>query len=72
MGKKFYEVELNFDTFVHRDFFCNNLFYIPSRNDHLKCGIIDYQGAFLGDSVLDIVSLFEDSRRIINNYKLPI
>lgn len=66
--KKFYEVELNFDTFVHRDFFCNNLFYIPSRNDHLKCGIIDYQGAFLGDSVLDIVSLFEDSRRIINNY----
>ena len=65
--KKFHEIKLNSDTFMHRDFFCNNLFYLPSRNKHLKCGIIDYQGAFLGDSALDIVSLFEDSRRIINN-----
>ena len=66
--KKFYEIKLNSDSFVHRDYFCNNLFHLPFRNDHLKCGIIDYQGALLGDSVLDIVSLFEDSRRIINNY----
>ena len=28
---------------VHRDFFCNNLIYLPSRKNHLKCGIIDYQ-----------------------------
>ena len=65
--RKYYEIELDSNNFVHRDFFCNNLFYLPSRNKHLKCGIIDYQGAFLGDSAIDIVSLFEDSRRIINN-----
>jgi len=66
--RKYYEIELDSNNFVHRDFFCNNLFYLPSRNKHLKCGIIDYQGAFLGDSAIDIVSLFEDSRRIINNF----
>ena len=37
--KKFHEIKLNSDTFMHRDFFCNNLFYLPSRNKHLKCGI---------------------------------
>ena len=54
---------------MHRDFFCNNLLYLPSRNQHLKCGIIDYQDAIFGDSALDIVSLLEDSRRIIQNYQ---
>jgi len=59
---------INFDTkdLVHRDFFCNNLLYLPSRKKHLRCGIIDYQDAFLGDQTLDIISLFEDSRRIID------
>ena len=67
--KKFNEILFNTDILIHRDFFCNNLFYLSSRNQHLKCGIIDYQDAIFGDSALDIVSLLEDSRRIIKNYE---
>lgn len=61
------KIELNYDSFVHTDFFCNNLFYLPSRYNQLQCGIIDYQDALWGDESLDIVSLFEDSRRYIDN-----
>ena len=32
------------------------------RKDHLKCGVIDFQSAFLGESCLDLFSLLEDSR----------
>ena len=67
LWKKLYS-QMNFvnKDIVHRDFFCNNLIYLPSRKNHLKCGIIDYQDAFMGDQILDVVSLFEDSRRIID------
>ena len=37
------------------------------KKKHFKCGIIDFQDAFLGDQALDLVSLFEDSRKIIKN-----
>ena len=65
--KKFQESNFSFDSFVHRDFFCNNLFYLSSRNKYLKCGIIDYQDAMWGDEALELVSLLEDSRRFINH-----
>ena len=65
--KKFKESNFSFDSFVHKDFFCNNLFYLSSRNKYLKCGIIDYQDAMWGDEALDLVSLLEDSRRFINH-----
>ena len=65
--KTYKAINLNSNSFVHKDFFCNNLIYMPSRKYHLQCGIIDYQDAFWGDKAFDLVSLFEDSRRIINN-----
>ena len=54
--------DFNFSSFVHKDFNINNLILIPSNKNHLKCGIIDYQGAFWGESCWDLFSLLEDSR----------
>ena len=61
--KKYFDL-LNFDfiSFVHKDFNINNLIYLPSRKDHLKCGIIDFQSAFWGECCWDLFSLLEDSR----------
>ena len=66
--QKYDEIKLELDTFSHKDFFCNNLFFLPDRKKHLKCGIIDYQDAIISDNALDLVSLFEDSRRLIKNF----
>ena len=61
---KAYFNSLNFDfsNFVHKDFNINNLIYLPSRKDHLRCGLIDFQSAFWGESCWDLFSLLEDSR----------
>ena len=67
LWKKLYnEVDLNLKSFVHKDYFCNNLFYLSSRVGHLQCGIIDFQDAYWGDDALDLVSLLQDSRMIVN------
>jgi hypothetical protein len=58
----FDSINFNFINFVHKDFNINNLIYLPSRKDHLRCGILDFQGAFLGESCWDLFSLLEDSR----------
>ena len=61
--EKFYlSFEFYFDSFVHKDFNINNLILIPDNKNHLKCGIIDFQSAFWGDSSWDLFSLLEDSR----------
>ena len=36
--------------------------YLTSRKDHLKCGVLDFQSAFWGESCWDLFSLLEDSR----------
>ena len=38
------------------------MIYLPSRKDHLKCGLLDFQGAFWGECCWDLFSLLEDSR----------
>ena len=58
----FDSIKFNFINFVHKDFNINNLIYLPSRKDHLKCGLLDFQGAFWGESCWDLFSLLEDSR----------
>ena len=47
---------------MHKDFNMNNLIFLPSRKGHLKCGVIDYQNSFWGESTWDLFSLLEDSR----------
>ena len=49
-------------SFVHKDFELSNLIYLPKRNNHLKCGIIDFQNAFIGFSGWDVFSLLENPR----------
>ena len=56
------EHDFDFTNFVHKDFNINNLIHIPTRKHHLKCGIIDFQSAFWGESCWDLFSLLEDSR----------
>jgi len=58
----FKQINFNFNYFVHKDFNMNNLIFLPSREGHLKCGVIDYQNSFWGESSWDLFSLLEDSR----------
>jgi len=55
---------INFDfcNFAHKDFNINNLILRPFEEGHLKCGVIDFQGAFWGENSWDLFSLLEDSR----------
>ena len=60
--ESFKHLNFNFKHFVHKDFNMNNLIFLPSREGHLKCGVIDYQNSFWGESSWDLFSLLEDSR----------
>ena len=60
-------INFDFSNFVHKDFNINNLMYLPNRKNHLKCGVLDFQNAFLGENCWDLFSLLEDSRVMFNN-----
>ena len=55
-------IQFEFNNLVHKDFNINNLILISNNEKHLKCGVIDFQGAFWGESSWDLFSLLEDSR----------
>ena len=58
----FKNIKFEFNSFLHKDFNINNLIMLPSKKNHLKCGVIDFQSAFWGESSWDLFSLLEDSR----------
>tara|TARA_Y100001970_G_scaffold282627_1_gene395857 strand:- start:7799 stop:8770 length:972 start_codon:yes stop_codon:yes gene_type:complete len=60
--QQYNKFSFNFDSFVHKDFNLNNLFYLPKRTSNLKCGIIDFQDSFWGEDCWDLFSILEDSR----------
>ena len=60
--QEFKNINFKFDSFVHKDFELINLMYLPKRNDHLKCGILDFQNACKGFSGWDLFSLLENPR----------
>ena len=68
--KDFYELwkriynnqNFDFKSFVHRDFEFINLIFINKNKSHLKCGIIDFQSAFLGFIGWDLFSILENPR----------
>jgi aminoglycoside/choline kinase family phosphotransferase len=60
--KEFENLNFKWNSFVHKDFELSNLMYLPKRNDHLKCGILDFQNAFIGFSGWDMFSLLENPR----------
>ena len=59
---EFENLNFNWDSFVHKDFELSNLMYLSERNGHLKCGILDFQNAFIGFSGWDVFSLLENPR----------
>jgi N-acetylmuramate 1-kinase len=59
---EFKKLNFNWNSFVHKDFELSNLMYLQNREGHLKCGILDYQNAFIGFSGWDLFSLLENPR----------
>jgi len=59
---EFENLNFNWNSFVHKDFELSNLIHLQNREDHLKCGILDYQNAFIGFSGWDMFSLLENPR----------
>ncbi len=51
-----------FDSFVHKDFEFINLIFINKNSLQYKCGIIDFQSAFLGFKGWDLFSILENPR----------
>ena len=58
----FYSQNYNMNYFVHKDFEFVNLFFLENYESHLKCGIIDFQSAFIGFIGWDLLSLLENPR----------
>jgi len=59
---EFENLNFSWNSFVHKDFELSNLMYLQNRKNHLKCGILDYQNAFIGFSGWDMFSLLENPR----------
>ena len=59
---EFEKFNFNWNSFVHKDFELSNLMYLPHKENHLKCGILDFQNAFIGFSGWDLFSLLENPR----------
>ncbi len=68
--KKFYkswkeiyqDKKLKFESFNHKDFEFVNLIFLNTAKQHFKCGIIDFQDAFLGFIGWDLFSVLENPR----------
>ena len=59
---EFDKLNFNWNSFVHKDFELTNLMHLAERKGHLKCGILDFQNAFIGFSGWDVFSLLENPR----------
>ena len=59
---EFENLNFKWDSFVHKDFELSNLMHLKKRKRHLKCGILDFQNAFIGFSGWDVFSLLENPR----------
>tara|TARA_Y100001970_G_scaffold81146_1_gene102923 strand:+ start:1541 stop:2467 length:927 start_codon:yes stop_codon:yes gene_type:complete len=59
---EFEKLNFRWNSFVHKDFELQNLIYLPQREGHLKCGILDFQSAYIGFSGWDLFSLLENPR----------
>ena len=55
-------LNFNLNSFVHKDFEFINLVLQNKKKNHLKCGIIDFQNAFVGFIGWDLFSILENSR----------
>lgn len=51
------------ETLALRDFFPENIMWLPARQGVRRCGLLDFQDASRAPVVYDLVSLLEDARR---------
>jgi aminoglycoside/choline kinase family phosphotransferase len=51
------------ETLALRDFFPENIMWLPAREGVRRCGLLDFQDASRAPVVYDLVSLLEDARR---------
>ena len=58
----FRKQKFEFKSFNHKDYEFINLIFTNEKNNHLKCGIIDFQSAFIGFSGWDLFSILENPR----------
>lgn len=49
-----------------RDFHAENLLWLPERAGAARVGLLDFQDAFAGHPVYDLISLLEDARRDVS------
>ena len=61
-SSEFKNINFHWNSFVHKDFELSNLMYLPNKENHLKCGILDFQNAFIGFPGWDLFSLLENPR----------
>ncbi len=59
---EFENINFEWNSFVHKDYELSNLIHLPERKGHLRCGIIDFQNAFIGFSGWDVFSILENPR----------
>ena len=64
---EFENLNFDWDSFVHKDYELSNLMYLPKKKGHLKCGVLDFQNAFIGFSGWDLFSLLENPRIYFND-----
>jgi len=62
LTSEFNKLNFHWNSFVHKDFELSNLMYLPNKVNHLKCGILDFQNAFIGFPGWDLFSLLENPR----------
>jgi aminoglycoside/choline kinase family phosphotransferase len=48
---------------VHRDYFADNLMWLPARAGVRRVGLLDFQDAAVGYAPYDLMSLLQDARR---------
>ncbi len=60
--KIYYNQNFNHKSFNHKDFEFINLIFLKDKSLHLKCGIIDFQSAFIGFIGWDLLSILENPR----------
>ena len=54
--------KFDFTSLIHKDFEFINLILLSKNKLHLKCGIIDFQSAFVGFKGWDLFSILENPR----------
>ena len=55
-------------TLVLRDYFPDNLMYLPARTGARACGLLDFQDAVIGPCAYDLLSLLQDARRDVPDW----